>query len=407
MEVNLINKDKKVVGKALVSPEDYEKVSKYSWTIYDNSKDKKHMYAQGYVEGRTIKMHKLIMGKPPSKELVIDHINRNGLDNRRCNLRFATQSANNQNRQKKDNTTSIYIGVSRVCDKYVASQCNTRLGSFDDEIEAAKHYDKYVTIKYDGVCNTNFPVATEDIEGLQLEDLILTKTKQRELPDNITYDGKRNKFVARKDFQGHKFKSKRVDTLDEAQEELKQIDLKIKTIQDIFIKEHFEKPIERNAENQAIITINDNKNELVSECIVDDQFWHELSLYSWSMGTHGYAQSKINNENVSMHSFLMKKTQSTIDIIDHINHNRIDNRLCNLRCVNAAINAHNRIKKEGCTSQYIGVSKDGERWKAYISINGKRVSIGRYENELLAAKAYNEKAKSLYKENANLNIFED
>ena len=81
--------------------------------------------------------------------------------------------------------------------------------------------------------------------------------------------------------------------------------------------------------------------------------------------------------------------------------------MANLRSVTAKINNHNRKKKEGCSSDYIGVYKSGLKWAACISIKGKTKHLGLYETEIDAALAYNEGAKIEFKEYANLNIFID
>lgn len=138
-------------------------------------------------------------------------------------------------------------------------------------------------------------------------------------------------------------------------------------------------------------------------CIVDDEYWHELTLFSWSM-SNGYAHATMNKVNVSMHSFLMKKMQTDIDMIDHINNNRLDNRMINLRSVTTGVNNHNKNKKEGCTSQYIGVCKNRNKWQAEISYEGKKEHLGLHQTEIEAAQAYNKKAKELYGDNARLNI---
>ena len=71
--------------------------------------------------------------------------------------------------------------------------------------------------------------------------------------------------------------------------------------------------------------------------------------------------------------------------------------------VTHSINGHNRTKSEGLTSVYIGVHEVDRGFKAAITCNRKCTIIGYYENEKLAAIAYNEKAEELYKEYANLN----
>ena len=401
MKIELRNCNKEVVGVVLVSPEDYDNVNKYSWSMWN---DGGPSYALGTVDGKTIRMHQLIMGEPPNKKLVIDHKNNNGLDNQRNNLRFSTRSGNAQNKQKKGGTSSIYIGVIKnKNNKSLVQQGGVELGRFDDEVEAAKHYDKYVTIKYDGICITNFDVLPEDIEGLTLDDLILTK--KRTLPDNIGYNKKANKYYARKSYQSETYSSSYVDTVEEALEDLKHINAEIKEIYDKFIKEHYEKPIERNEDNHAVIIIKNKDNEKVNECIVDDEYWHELSLFSWHI-SNGYTKTKMQRIDVTMHQFLMKKTHTNIDLVDHINNNRLDNRMSNLRSVNASTNAHNKDKKAGCLSQYTGVTREDNKWLATITVNYIRERLGRFVTEIEAAQAYNKRALEIYGLNARLNKFD-
>jgi len=95
---------------AIIDSEDYNRLSKFLWITH---KDKKRTYAQralpkenGKQRGET--MPHAIMGKPP-KGLMIDHINGNGLDNRKCNLRFVTNRQNCMNRHQAK--SSKYPGV--------------------------------------------------------------------------------------------------------------------------------------------------------------------------------------------------------------------------------------------------------------------------------------------------------
>lgn len=91
-------------------------------------------------------MHREIMNAP--KGMVVDHIDGNGLNNRKSNLRICTQAQNNLNSRPKRNCSSRYKGVSFYKrDKIWQVQIfhNSRtifLGRFDDEIEAALAYDR-------------------------------------------------------------------------------------------------------------------------------------------------------------------------------------------------------------------------------------------------------------------------
>lgn len=103
-KIELINSLKPV----LIDDKDFELVSQYKWRLHAG-KDK-HYYAVVYVKCRPILMHRLIM--QPGKGKVVDHINGDGLDNTRKNLRVCTQSQNIMGKKMQKNNTSGYRGVS-------------------------------------------------------------------------------------------------------------------------------------------------------------------------------------------------------------------------------------------------------------------------------------------------------
>ncbi len=99
---------------AIVDPEDYKELAKYQWYAKGC---KRRFYAERWdssgIKGTCVKMHQVIMGTAEGK--VIDHINHNGMDNRKANLRFATAQQNTWNKRKKrGNSSSRYKGVSRT-----------------------------------------------------------------------------------------------------------------------------------------------------------------------------------------------------------------------------------------------------------------------------------------------------
>ncbi|WP_060210534.1 HNH endonuclease [Sporosarcina koreensis] len=128
---------------AIVDDADYEELSKYSWYYED------HGYACrrktfGYYESRKVYMHREIMKEAEDK--VVDHINRDGLDNRRANLRIVSQSLNLFNSGVRVNNTSGFKGVSRSGERwrsriYVDGK-EKSLGVFDCKIEAALAYNE-------------------------------------------------------------------------------------------------------------------------------------------------------------------------------------------------------------------------------------------------------------------------
>jgi len=77
-------------------------------------------------------------------------------------------------------------------------------------------------------------------------------------------------------------------------------------------------------------------------------------------------------------------------VVDHINHNRSDNRRCNLRTCTQSQNMANRRKHKGLSSKYKGVHwrKKEKRWRAQIRINYRTIYLGQFVDELDAATAY-------------------
>jgi HNH endonuclease/AP2 domain len=89
--------------------------------------------------------------------------------------------------------------------------------------------------------------------------------------------------------------------------------------------------------------------------------------------------------------------------IDHINGDRLDNRLENLRLATDLQNMHNCPKTSRNKSGYKGVHWDKWRnsWRATIRVNGKSIKLGRFDDPALAHKAYCAAADRYFKEFAN------
>ena len=136
--IPLRDKDKQIIAHAKIDDEDYENVSKHTWRKAGN-------YAKSRIANIDVSMHHFIVGNP-KKNFVVDHIYRDGLNNTRSNLRFATLGQNSQNKPKKEGYTSKYKGVTwfTTSKKWVTWSSNIYLGCFDNEEEAAKKYDTYV-----------------------------------------------------------------------------------------------------------------------------------------------------------------------------------------------------------------------------------------------------------------------
>ena len=131
---------------AIVDPDDFEKLNQYKWCL---RKDTHTFYAQRTDNKRkkTVIMHRQITAAP--KGVIIDHINRNGLDNRKANLRFATITQNSWNSGRNVSTdSSKYKGIcwqkgkGRWRARISINNKPKHLGFFDNEKEAARVYNE-------------------------------------------------------------------------------------------------------------------------------------------------------------------------------------------------------------------------------------------------------------------------
>ena len=129
---------------ALVDEEDYERLTKYSWRLKQSAGG--NLYAQRDAhDGSLIVMHREVLKPPPDKQ--VDHINGDGLDNRRSNLRVCSPGQNQANAEGWSGT-SEYRGVRwrESKGKWVAEikidGKSHHIGYFDDEVEAARAYDR-------------------------------------------------------------------------------------------------------------------------------------------------------------------------------------------------------------------------------------------------------------------------
>lgn len=104
----------------------------------------------------------------------------------------------------------------------------------------------------------------------------------------------------------------------------------------------------------------------------------------------GYAYVGFHSKRFLVHriAWLMHYGELPTKLIDHRNHDRLDNRICNLRLADPVQNGRNRRKPKNNTSGYKGVVRAGKKWTARIRYNGRVNSLGIFESPEAAHEAY-------------------
>jgi len=151
----------------------------------------------------------------------------------------------------------------------------------------------------------------------------------------------------------------------------------------------------------------------IKEVIIDDEDYDKVKSYKWyinkdrSSNIFYVVHSSDNKHKYIMHRLIMDCPKGMI--VDHINHNTLDNRKENLRiCTNSENLRNSRLQKNNTTG-YKGVffNKTWNNYKVTIGTKKNRKYLGSYKNIEDAAKAYNEAAIKYYGEFACLNEVEN
>ena len=144
--------------------------------------------------------------------------------------------------------------------------------------------------------------------------------------------------------------------------------------------------------------------------IVDDEDYEYLMQWKWHLSCNGYARRSVDfykqNGKRSGYSVFMHRQLISAPIqfkVDHINNNRLDNRRLNIRLCTDRQNSYNSKARKNNKSGFKGVCKEGSCFRADISINGKKIYLGRFKCKIEAARVWNEAALKYHGEFAKLN----
>ncbi len=152
----------------IVDDEDFERFGYMRWQAFDCDGGPYARRDTLLSDGprRKILLHREIMGAKHG--VLVDHINRNPLDNRRSNLRLATALGNARNRRGNAGSTSQFKGVCKPTNgrRFVASirilGRSYHIGSFDTQEAAARAYDERALIEFGEFAYINFPDSRDE-----------------------------------------------------------------------------------------------------------------------------------------------------------------------------------------------------------------------------------------------------
>jgi hypothetical protein len=153
------------------------------------------------------------------------------------------------------------------------------------------------------------------------------------------------------------------------------------------------------------------------EAIVDDADYERASAHRWFASVQRnrkdgtiwnvYAVRTVvidaKNTREHLHRFLLGVTDLSV-LVDHINHDGLDNRRENIRCATYSQNNANSRKRAGTSSRFKGVhwSSRERKWLAEIRVNKKQKYLGLFSSEEAAAQAYAKAAGVAFGEFANV-----
>ena len=146
---------------------------------------------------------------------------------------------------------------------------------------------------------------------------------------------------------------------------------------------------------EGLIKIIPINSETVYFTDYSDEMYRLTSGVRWIV-SRGYLQGYVNKKNIFLHHLVLPRQQGMY--CDHINRNRTDNRLCNLRNVTPTENRFNCGLSKANTSGYLGVSWNikNKSWMASLRVNGKSKNLGYYNNPQEAHEAFLNAAEQYY-----------
>lgn len=449
--IPLKNSKNELIKYAITSTEDFEEISKLT---FHSKVDKR---GSERVISNLTPLTTILLGNIP-KGYNVRFINYNPLDLRRENMLIVTTAQFKQSHPKKKGKYECdYRGVSLISKHKKVSNSNSeneddesiidddesfieenddlnennleeeqdninkyrvsikfenkkiRIGHFKNEQDAAKAYDIYAYHYYREYCGNNGMLTKEEIKDVLVNGIPKDYQKvkpERDLPTNL-YRGRGKKSYSF-DFSlgGHRYYLNVGEDLERAILKMEYIREKlIENYKQELEEKNQDTPILRNSDGIPILQLINMEGETIGEAKVSEEIWRDLNKHTWHLKNTDYPAGFIDNKNIELHNhiyntYMVEKDKRKEPTIDHINRDKLDARIENLREASRSLQSHNRDKSENA------IIKDVKG----VTINGNKFVVNpykvRYSFDFLedAAIKFNELAIEKYGKEANLNI---
>lgn len=153
-------------------------------------------------------------------------------------------------------------------------------------------------------------------------------------------------------------------------------------------------------DNYAIMKIYNINGKEIAETLIDINDVEKIKLYKWALsgGRIKYVTSINNDHQLLLHRLIMNANDN--QMVDHINHNTLDNRKSNLRLSNNITNHQNMKIRSNNTSGVPGVgwSKKYNKWRSRIKVNKKEIHLGYFDDFNEAVKVRKEAEQKYFGE---------
>lgn len=153
-------------------------------------------------------------------------------------------------------------------------------------------------------------------------------------------------------------------------------------------------------DDHAEIYLINKDNEIAAKALIDLDDVDKIKEYKWhlSLSRDKYQYVISSKGNTKLHRLIMNAPEGSV--VDHINHNPLDNRKNNLRICTNQQNVCNCELAKNNKSGYKGIYWNTERkkWQAQVTVNNKTISLGRFDNIEDAIEARKKAAEEHYGE---------